>query len=148
MRCWHTGDDIAIVSFKSRMHAIGDDVLDGVQKAIDIAEAAAAGEHVVFGDAARREVLTAAGLMRARALVVIRAVQIALAERNDTVSLLLREFEETAADWLWETDAGKQIVKASPVAAPKTNGNIAPGAEPGTMVGGWSTRVVPAKPAQ
>jgi diguanylate cyclase (GGDEF)-like protein/PAS domain S-box-containing protein len=53
-------------------------------------------------------------LHRARALVVIRAVQIALAERNDTVSLLLREFEETAADWLWETDAGKQIVKASP----------------------------------
>ena len=26
-RVWHTGDDIAIVSFKSRMHAIGDDVL-------------------------------------------------------------------------------------------------------------------------
>ena len=35
-----------------------------------IREAAAAGEHVVFGDAARREVLTAAGLIRARALVV------------------------------------------------------------------------------
>ena len=38
VRCWHTGDDIAIVSFKSRMHAIGDDVLDGVQRAIDEAE--------------------------------------------------------------------------------------------------------------
>lgn len=38
-----------------------------------IREAAAAGEHVVFGDAARREVLTAAGLMRARALVVTYA---------------------------------------------------------------------------
>ncbi len=35
-----------------------------------IREAAAAGERVVFGDAARREVLTAAGLMRARALVI------------------------------------------------------------------------------
>jgi 3-hydroxyacyl-CoA dehydrogenase len=33
VRCWHTGDDIAIVSFKSRMHAIGDDVLEGVQQA-------------------------------------------------------------------------------------------------------------------
>jgi 3-hydroxyacyl-CoA dehydrogenase len=32
------GDDIAIVSFKSRMHAIGDDVLQGVQQAIDEAE--------------------------------------------------------------------------------------------------------------
>jgi len=38
MRCWHTGDDIAIVSFKSKMHAIGDDVLDGVLQAIDEAE--------------------------------------------------------------------------------------------------------------
>ena len=37
-RVWHTGDDIAIVSFKSRMHAIGDDVLDGVLQAIEIAE--------------------------------------------------------------------------------------------------------------
>ena len=35
-----------------------------------ISEAAAAGEQVVFGDAARREVLIAAGLLRARALVV------------------------------------------------------------------------------
>ncbi|MBM3359465.1 MAG: 3-hydroxyacyl-CoA dehydrogenase/enoyl-CoA hydratase family protein [Betaproteobacteria bacterium] len=38
VRCWHTGDDIAIVSFKSRMHTIGDDVLDGLQQAIDEAE--------------------------------------------------------------------------------------------------------------
>ncbi len=38
VRCWHTGDDIAIVSFKSRMHAIGDDVLEGVQQAIETAE--------------------------------------------------------------------------------------------------------------
>ena len=35
---WHTGDDIAIVSFKSKMHAIGGDVLDGVLQAIDEAE--------------------------------------------------------------------------------------------------------------
>ena len=39
VRCWHTGDDIAIVSFKSRMHAIGDDVLDGVLQALEVAEA-------------------------------------------------------------------------------------------------------------
>jgi 3-hydroxyacyl-CoA dehydrogenase len=38
VRCWHTGDDIAIVSFKSRMHAIGDDVLEDVQQAIAEAE--------------------------------------------------------------------------------------------------------------
>jgi 3-hydroxyacyl-CoA dehydrogenase len=38
VRCWHTGDDIAIASFKSRMHAIGDDVLDGVLQAVEEAE--------------------------------------------------------------------------------------------------------------
>jgi 3-hydroxyacyl-CoA dehydrogenase len=35
---WHMGDDIGIVSFKSKMHAIGEDVLDGVMQAIDEAE--------------------------------------------------------------------------------------------------------------
>jgi 3-hydroxyacyl-CoA dehydrogenase len=38
VRCWHTGDGIAIVSFKSRMHAIGGDVLEGVMRALDEAE--------------------------------------------------------------------------------------------------------------
>ena len=51
---------------------------------------------------------------RARTLVVIRANQLALAERDETVSLLLREFEDAGADWLWETDAARRVVKASP----------------------------------
>ena len=38
VRMWHSGDDIAIVSFKSKMHTIGSDVLDGVQQAIAEAE--------------------------------------------------------------------------------------------------------------
>jgi diguanylate cyclase (GGDEF)-like protein/PAS domain S-box-containing protein len=52
--------------------------------------------------------------MRGKALVVIRAGEIALAERDETVSLLLREFEDHSADWLWETDAARRIVRASP----------------------------------
>ncbi|HSO05599.1 MAG TPA: 3-hydroxyacyl-CoA dehydrogenase/enoyl-CoA hydratase family protein [Pelomicrobium sp.] len=38
VRCWHTGDDIAILSFKSKQHTIGDDVLDGTLQALDEAE--------------------------------------------------------------------------------------------------------------
>ncbi len=53
-------------------------------------------------------------LSRARALVLIRAGEIALGERNETVSLLLREFEDHGADWLWETDAARRVIKASP----------------------------------
>jgi 3-hydroxyacyl-CoA dehydrogenase len=39
VRMWHNGDDIAILSFKSKMHAISNEVLDGVLRAIDEAEA-------------------------------------------------------------------------------------------------------------
>jgi 3-hydroxyacyl-CoA dehydrogenase len=38
IRMWHTGDDIAILSFKSKMHAISNDVLDGILRAISEAE--------------------------------------------------------------------------------------------------------------
>jgi len=38
VRCWHTGDEIAILSFKSRMHAIGGDVLEGTLRALEEAE--------------------------------------------------------------------------------------------------------------
>ena len=38
VRAWTTGDDIAVVSFKSKMHSIGEDVLDGMMQAIDEAE--------------------------------------------------------------------------------------------------------------
>jgi 3-hydroxyacyl-CoA dehydrogenase len=39
IRMWHTGDDIAILSFKSKMHAISNGVLDGILRAIAEAEA-------------------------------------------------------------------------------------------------------------
>ena len=38
VRMWHTGDDIAIVSFKTKSNTIGEDVLDGVLAAIAEAE--------------------------------------------------------------------------------------------------------------
>ncbi|MCU6453804.1 EAL domain-containing protein [Sphingomonas sp. A2-49] len=53
-------------------------------------------------------------LNRARSLVIIRAGQMALGERDETVSLLLREFEASNADWLWETDSARRVIKASP----------------------------------
>jgi diguanylate cyclase (GGDEF)-like protein len=51
---------------------------------------------------------------RGKALVVIRANEIGLSERDETVSLLLREFQEEDGDWLWETDSARRIVRASP----------------------------------
>lgn len=38
VRAWHQGDDVLIVSFKSKMNAVGFGVLDGLDRAIDEAE--------------------------------------------------------------------------------------------------------------
>jgi 3-hydroxyacyl-CoA dehydrogenase len=38
VRAFTTGDDVLVVSFKSKAHAIGPDVIEGVNKSIDIAE--------------------------------------------------------------------------------------------------------------
>ena len=38
VRLWHDGDGIGVLSFKSKMNTVGDGVLAGVQKAIELAE--------------------------------------------------------------------------------------------------------------
>lgn len=38
LRMWHDGDDVAVVSFKTKMHTVGDAVIDGVQEAVARAE--------------------------------------------------------------------------------------------------------------
>ena len=35
-------------------------------------------------------------------------------ERGETVSLLLREYEDTSADWLWQVDGNRRISRPSP----------------------------------
>ncbi len=37
-----------------------------------------------------------------------------LQEKSETVSLLLREFEDSGADWLWQTDTSRCVTHASP----------------------------------
>jgi len=39
IRMWHTGDGVAILSFKSKMHTISNEVLDGILRAVNEAEA-------------------------------------------------------------------------------------------------------------
>lgn len=39
VRMWHMGDGIGILSFKSKMHTVNNEVLDGVLRAVDEAEA-------------------------------------------------------------------------------------------------------------
>lgn len=38
VRMWHDGDGIAVVGFKTKLHTVNDGVLDGLQKAVAVAE--------------------------------------------------------------------------------------------------------------
>jgi len=70
-----------------------------------VREAAAAGENVVYGDAGRREVLTAAGIMRARAVVItfhdahaaLRVLEQVHALRHD-LPVVVRTLDDTHID--------------------------------------------------
>jgi CPA2 family monovalent cation:H+ antiporter-2 len=81
-----------------------------------VREAAAAGEHVVFGDAARREVLIAAGVMRAAALVVsvadtalaLRVLEHVRGARPD-LPVVVRTFDDTDLDRLREAGASEVV---------------------------------------
>lgn len=50
---------------------------------------------------------------RARAQALLHAAAVTLAERDGTIGLLLRDFDETSPDWLWQTDASRRIVEPS-----------------------------------
>lgn len=50
----------------------------------------------------------------ARFFLTARIAESAMAEKSEVVSMLLREFEEGEADWLWQTDPSRRVRSASP----------------------------------
>ena len=62
--------------------------------------------------------LTIVGLLGAievgRAYLTARFAEAAVVEKDEVVSLLLREFEENEADWLWEIDTTRRLRSVSP----------------------------------
>ena len=50
----------------------------------------------------------------ARNFLVTRVAEAGMTEKSEVVSLLLREFEEGEADWLWQTDTSRRIRSVSP----------------------------------
>ena|GEM_PF-84873 len=49
-----------------------------------------------------------------RHYLTARLAETAIAEKEEVVSLLLREFEENEADWLWEVDTQRRLRSVSP----------------------------------
>ena len=82
---------------------------------------AAAASALYFGafDAAALIAFSIAVICRgtvesARTYLAARIAQDGMAEKSEVVSLLLREFEENQADWLWQVDKKKRIRSVSP----------------------------------
>jgi len=83
-----------------------------------IHEAAAAGESVVYGDAGRREVLTAAGVMRARALVItfhdahaaLRVLE-AVHQLRPDLPVIVRTLDDTHIDQLKAAGASEVVAE-------------------------------------
>ena len=67
---------------------------------------AATGAGFAFG-------LTGASLFAGRTFVIHEAAGLALAEKTEVVSLLLREFDDSGGDWMWQTDASKCLTHVS-----------------------------------
>ncbi|WP_114522272.1 GGDEF and EAL domain-containing protein [Altererythrobacter sp. ZODW24] len=50
----------------------------------------------------------------ARTYLTARIAEAGMVEKNEVVSLLLREFEENEADWLWQVDPARRVRSVSP----------------------------------
>ena len=81
----------------------------------------AAGALVLAGAPHLAAVAVVAGLLLsafcirfAQTHIRFRRAEETLHEKTETVSLLLREFEETSADWLWQTDSNRRLIHVSP----------------------------------
>ncbi len=58
--------------------------------------------------------IVAAALNSARTYLSARIAEAGVAEKNEVVSLLLREFEEKESDWLWQVDNNRRLHSVSP----------------------------------
>ncbi len=58
--------------------------------------------------------LISACLKTGRSFIDRRVSEASLNEKSEVVSLLLKEFEDTGADWLWQTDTSRRITHVSP----------------------------------
>jgi diguanylate cyclase (GGDEF)-like protein/PAS domain S-box-containing protein len=60
-------------------------------------------------------VVTAVGTIEVSRIYLKACIaEAGVAEKSEVVSLLLREFEENEADWLWQIDTNRMVRKASP----------------------------------
>ncbi|MEP3225051.1 MAG: EAL domain-containing protein [Parasphingorhabdus sp.] len=72
------------------------------------------GYQMATASAAIAMLLVTSCLMNGRSFVTRKIAEANLNEKKEVVSLLLREFEDTGADWLWQTDTSRRLTHVSP----------------------------------
>ncbi len=70
--------------------------------------------HLALASLAIAVLLISGCLMTGRSFIERRVAEASLNEKSEVVSLLLKEFEDTGADWLWQTDTSRRITHVSP----------------------------------
>ncbi len=74
-----------------------------------------AGQWEIVGALVLFLIVTVVGTIEVgRVFLIARIAEDSIAEKEDVVSLLLREFEENEADWLWEVDPQRRLRSVSP----------------------------------
>jgi len=69
---------------------------------------------LTFAAASYTALLIVCCVANGRAFILHKSSDIDLEEKNEVVSLLLREYEDSNADWLWQIDTAKCITHVSP----------------------------------
>ncbi|GGC00257.1 GGDEF domain-containing protein [Novosphingobium endophyticum] len=59
-------------------------------------------------------IVIAAAIESARRHITTKVAEAGIIEKDEVVSMLLREFEEGEADWLWQIDTSRRVRSASP----------------------------------
>lgn len=72
------------------------------------------GYYLVIAAIGIGALLIKACLQSARAQILYEVANNIVQEKSETVSLLLREFEDSGADWLWQTDVSRCATHVSP----------------------------------
>ena len=100
---FYTTAPLSIIGFTAIVSAAG------------IFQAVSGGDYEIAAAIAVFAVLTVLGTIEvARTYLAARLAHNTIGEKEQVVSLLLREFEENEADWLWEIDRQRRLCGVSP----------------------------------
>jgi diguanylate cyclase (GGDEF)-like protein/PAS domain S-box-containing protein len=94
---------------------MGTVLFNGIVGTASVASMVYTGEWDIAVIAAAFVVVASYGAIAgARNFLITKVAEAGMAEKSEVVSLLLREFEEGEADWLWQIDTSRRVRSVSP----------------------------------